>query len=255
MKKLYILLAVVLAAGACKKEPVSPPPVGTKEVLTSLKFYYLDGTYYQQFYEYDASGNLMRDEDRTSEGRLMSFRQYYYEKGKLKDVTLNSSTSKMAQYRYTYTDNKPTRFVYQEYKDGTIRNLYEQLYEYDESGLSRITVNNFDGSQSYYINLTWEGKNVKSQKIYVLPAGNLTDETIYEYDTAVNPLGKLGSLSVGNPRYNSVNNVTKITNTKASTGLVEEIISDFEYDSSNRPVKQYNRFKDGSKLHEQSYNY
>lgn len=254
MKKLYsAILIALLAVGCRKKDP--EPPVSYKEVLTSSKFYYVDGTYYEKFFEYDHSGNLIRDEDRTSEGQLMSFRSYHYEGGKLIDVILNSASSKVAQYHYSYQNNKPVKFIYQEYKNGTIRNLFEQLYEYEGSSVSKITVNNFDGSPSYYINLTWEGKNIKSQKTYSLPKVDLTEETVYEYDTAVNPLNKIESTSVGNPRFNSVNNVTKITTTKSSTGITEEIISDFEYDSSNRPIKQYNRFKDGSRLHEQSYNY
>lgn len=256
MKKLNILLFIVaVATTACKKPINIQPDLPSKDVLTSSRFYFLDGSFYEQFYTYDVAGNLMRDEDRTSAGALMSSREYYYTSGRLIDVILNSATAKVAQYHYSYDGDKVSRMVYQEYKNGVIKNVFEHKYEFEGDCLKKLTVNYFEGFGSHHIMYEWEGKNIRSQKKYLLPQNVLDEETVYEYDNSVNPLYRIGSPVVGNTRYNSANNVTRISTFRVSSGQTEDIFIDFEYDDARRPVKQYNRFGDGRKLHEQSYSY
>lgn len=254
MKKLYFLIFIAAVSAACKK--TNSKPETAQPVLASSRFYYFDGSYYTQTYTYNASGLLVRDQDHTSEGRLMSSREYRYDQNKLlKEVTLNSATARVAQYQYTYQDGKPVKLEYLEYSGGSAEKIYEQLFEYKAGELQKISMNYFNGPPSYYILVTRTGRNITGQKTYLLPGGVLSEETTYEYDSHINPYNRLGFPDLGNPRYASANNVIRILTTKTATGLTEEISSEFEYNAAGLPLRQDNRFKDGRRLHEQSYTY
>ncbi|HKG07925.1 MAG TPA: hypothetical protein VKB19_15775 [Pedobacter sp.] len=261
MKYIYLLALIAITTIACEKgsrgpglEPPKSDPVPGS--LKSSNFYYVDGSYYVKHYNYDGSGKLISDQDKTPESVLMSSREYAYNNdGQLSILSLRSATAKVAEHAYTYQAGVLVKSEYRENTGGTFTTIFEQVFEYSAGKISKVTVNHSNAVPSYYITYLWNGNNVTGQKRYGLPAGNLLEETVYEYDNKPNPYYKLGMPKDGNPRYSSVNNVTLNSTKLAATGITEQIIAEFEYNTSGLPVKQDNRFKDGRKLHEQSYFY
>jgi len=263
MKYICLLVFMALTAISCKKESGKPEEEIKPETdllrgsLKTANFYYIDGTYYVKHYIYDDRGKLIRDEDKTQEGVLMSSRRYEYDVYRnLHILSLWSATAKVAEHTYTYNnDSKLSKSEYKEYANGQLQAIFEQVFEYRNDRLYKVIVNHFNDPGSYYIILSWDGGNIISQKRYDLSSGLLTEETVYEYDDKINPYHHRGMPSDGNPRYSSINNVTKNTTTTTATGTTLQIIAEFEYDTSDQPVKQDNRFSDGRKLNEQSYTY
>lgn len=262
MKYICLLAFLALTAISCKKDSGKPEeelktePDLLRGSLKTSNFYYIDGTYYVKHYSYDNRGKLIKDEDKTQEGTLMSSRQYEYDVyRKLRTLSLWSATAKVAEHAYTYNNDRLVKSEYKEYVGGQLQVIFEQVFEYKNERLYKVIVNHFNSPASYYIILNWDGGNIISQKRYELSSDQLTEETVYEYDDKINPYHHLDMPSDGNPRYSSVNNATKNTTTTIATGVTTQIVAEFEYDTSAQPVKQYNRFSDGRKLNEQSYTY
>ncbi|WP_256009469.1 hypothetical protein [Desertivirga xinjiangensis] len=252
MKKLKILgaLLCVLIASCQKEDSESAHP---QSRVRESKFYYFDGTYYRQYYYYDASGQLVRDEDRRDDGALMSSRQYQYEANHLSSVSLHSAHARVAETKYIYEGDKLRRQEYFEIKETGAEKVFEQVYDYNEEVLNKITVNYFNHVPSYYVIVEYKGNNISRQKTFRIPENTLKEDAVFKYDNKINPFYNLMP-TLGNARYNSVNNLIKVKTTRYPEDTVQEVNIRYEY-QNNLPVKQFNALSDGTKLHEQTYSY
>ena len=252
MKKLevFTVFLLTLLAG-CKKEGSETDQ--SRARVKESKFYYFDGTYYQQYYQYNQAGQLIRDEDRRDDGALMSFREYQYTASLLNSVNLHSAHARVAETKYIYEGQKLRRQEYFEVKETGIEKVFEQVYDYDEDVLRKITCNYFNHVPSYYITIEYDGKNISRQKTFRIPQNTLKEDAVFEYDDKINPFYGLMPVS-GNARYNSFNNLVKVSTSFLPEGSVQEINIRYEY-QNGLPVKQFNVLSDGTRLHEQTYIY
>lgn len=256
MKRIFLLLVLASGLASCKKDKQTRDLPARHTPLALTRFYYdynAGPDFYTEEYSYSTQLKLQKMESRAQGISMLASREYFYSNGLLTGVSLNSSTGvKLAEYQYVYAGGcNLQKFLYLEYGNNPQpRLVIEQVYEYNTQGQPvKTTVKNYNTQSDYYIITTFNHGNVAKQITYTLPGNTLKEETVYQYDNKHNPYHKQEWVNTGNPKYYSVNNITRMTTTSAVSGLVMDVVYDYDYNQDDLPVKQYHKLNNKKVLY------
>ncbi len=253
MKKLlYVLIALTLIAGKCKKE--EPGTGGGEEPQTyeclpdELVYTDHQDDSENETTKYYYNGNAIDKKKRTfSDDSYLTYRYVYQnkEKGLLDRINIMSGNSVIAKIMYTLQDEKTMKrelyimsmnstaweIFYTYNADGKVATMQIKdydLWDRDEDGVNEPT----DETAV----LTYTGDNVTNIKWYnTADMNTITEEYDYEYDQGKRAFDNVVTQTFPSIR---VNNVTKITrNVYGNNPKTEITIVDIVYNNKGFPVK------------------
>ncbi|WP_128545845.1 hypothetical protein [Larkinella soli] len=251
-----LLLGIVFLLSACRKTEEPAATQVTKYRLSSSRFYYVDGSYYNVKYVYSDAGRLIREEQTRSDGAPMAFKDFQYVDGKLSVMTLRSASAVVAEFRYLYEGDRLAKTEYLELNNKVASvPVFDRTLTYEGDQVVRITTRYRTDSASYYDRFTYAGSNVASVKTYSLIGDKLLHETTLEYDSHLNPFFALTLAEPGNARYSSKNNILKMKTVRSSQTTMDDFRMSYEYNTAGYPTRQFIEFPDGKKHSEQTFEY
>jgi hypothetical protein len=240
---------------SCEKANHAAPTPETTFQLSSSRYYYLDGSYYDVRYSYDSTGKLSREEQLDGHGEPLYVTAHYFEAGQLTRTQMGISP-KLAEFRHSYEDNLLVKTEYMEFESSPQKQHFERIYEYQGPFIVKITQRDMVNDQaSSYSVFTYDEGNISGIRNYNLHTGALEEEVAFEYDHQKNPLYGV-TLNTGNIRYSAQHNVTRIKTTVENGQPVnKELVYEFEYNAQGYPLKSYQILPNGAKLPEASFVY
>jgi len=123
---------------SCEKANHPAPAPETIFQLSSSRYYYIDGSYYDVKYSYDSTGKLTREEQLDAHGDPLYVTAHLYEAGQLTRTQMGLSP-KLAEFRHSYEDNLLVRTEYREFEPSPQKQHFERIYEYQGSLIVKIT--------------------------------------------------------------------------------------------------------------------
>lgn len=249
------LIVLFLAVMACEKVVCPDPEQNNTCQLTSSKFYYFDGTWYNEAYTYNAAGYLTGVTDTRQDGGFMSRQEYIYDGKRLKQKNLYSNANvKVAEFRYIYEGDKIKKEEYYELKPAAVL-VFERTYAYKNGKLERVDEKNVNINTATYILYTHSGKNVTRIKTYRAADNVLTNDVEMEHDNKRIPLYAAFPAAVSAIHQLSANNNVRIKELVVNGQVSDKVYeSTYSYNANGYPLEQSTEY--GSKnIHEQSFTY
>lgn len=240
LRKTFTLLMamVVLLAASCKKDKNNQPDNGGGSGTQLIKIE--TGANEFSTLEYDAAGKLIKiveNEDGESIVNTIT-----YNGSKVTEV--NTPGSKMS---YTYNGNNVAKIdilasTGGEEVSGKVEYTYENnkvkqsvmsfLVPSEEEGEDPILTPYIRSSYEYYANGDIKKLTVE---LWAVNKWQVSESTVYEYDTKNNPLAAAGSAFMAIAPLQSLHNITKETVSKPDGSLKETVNYEYTYNNDGYP--------------------
>ncbi|UYQ95168.1 hypothetical protein MKQ68_08665 [Chitinophaga horti] len=249
------LTLLFLAVIACEKVVCPEPDDKPSCKVQTLRFYYVDGTYYTETYTYNELGFISEVTDKNHNGGFMSRQEYMYAGNKVAKKKLYDFNNKqVAEFHFSYTGNKLDKEEYYEFSPDTAL-IIERTYQYKNNRVYRIDEKNLNVNTANYSIYTFTGANVTRIKTYKTADNTLTNDVELAYDNKKNPYYGAYPDDPGNFRANSPNNMIKlIEHVKQGNPVGTSFVTEYTYNVNGYPVDQSTIYGD-KKIHELSYSY
>ena len=241
MRKIYIMLSLLVTVVACKKEGARleiAPSLDPK--LKSIRYYFVDKTFYDVRYAYDAYNRIVKVEQINENGTSIGAEDRYYNGDKL-DSILTSDKQSRSKMTYIYRDGKLNSMRYYEYAStsGQFKLYYERLFEYIGSDISKTTDLYIQGGYNTFTVYTHHDQNISETKTYLLATNELIDDTQYEYDDKRNPLYQdRPNKNDYSMLFNNRNNIVLEKYLYRKSQGVGEVKYKYTYNTNDYPVTQ-----------------